>query len=109
MSDNSSYLDLSERIADSFDEIENDITVDLRKTNEEYQSLFQSISELKAQYPFIDKVMEGSGEISLSAEEHEVLTKFFRLQFRLESMERQHIYFRGHTDCYSYLKKVGAL
>lgn len=109
MSDNSSYLDLSDRIADSFDEIENDITVDLRKTNEEYQSLFQSISDLKAQHPFIDKVMEGSGEISLSAEEHEILTKFFRLQFRLESMERQHIYFRGHTDCYSYLKKVGAL
>ena len=79
MSDSSSYLDLSDRIADSFDEIEN------------------------------DKVMEGSGELSLSAEEHAVLTKFFRLQFRLESMERQHIYFRGHTDCYSYLKKVGAL
>ena len=39
----------------------------------------------------------------------EVLTKFFRLQFRLESMEREHIYFRGHTDCISYLKKVMAL
>lgn len=39
----------------------------------------------------------------------EVLTKFFRLQFRLESMEREHIYFRGHTDCISYLKKVRAL
>ena len=109
MSDSSSYLDLSDRIADSFDEIENDITVDLRKTNEEYYSLYQSIAELKTKHAFIDKVMEGSGELSLSAEEHEVLTKFFRLQFRLESMERQHIYFRGHTDCYSYLKKVGAL
>lgn len=109
MSDSSSYLDLSDRIADSFDEIENDITVDLRKTNEEYYSLYQSIAELKAKHAFIDKVMEGDGELSLSAEEHEVLTKFFRLQFRFESMERQHIYFRGHTDCYSYLKKVGAL
>lgn len=109
MSDSSSYLDLSDRIADSFDEIENDITVDLRKTNEEYSSLYQNIAELKAKHAFIDKVMEGDGELSLSAEEHAVLTKFFRLQFQLESMERQHIYFRGHTDCYSYLKKVGAL
>ena len=53
--------------------------------------------------------MDGSGEISLTAEEHEVLTKYFRLRFRLDDMERQRLYFRGHTDCISYLKKVGAL
>ena len=109
MSDNNSYLDLADRIADSFTEIENDITVDLRKSNEEYYSLYQSISELKANHPFIQEVVEGDGEFSLSAEEHEVLTRFFKLQFRLESMEREHIYFRGHTDSISYLKKVGAL
>ena len=74
MSDSSSYLDLSDRIADSFDEIENDITVDLRKTNEEYYSLYQSIAELKAKHAFIDRVMEGSGELSVSGEAHDVLT-----------------------------------
>ena len=109
MNDNNSYLDLADRIADSFTEIENDITVDLRKSNEEYYSLYQSISELKAKHPFIQELMEGDGDLSLSAKEHEILTRFFKLQFRLESMEREHIYFRGHTDCYSYLKKVGAL
>ena len=109
MGDNNSYLDLADRIADSFTEIENDITVDLRKSNEEYYSLYQSISELKAKHPFIQEVMEGDGDLSLSAEEHEILTRFFKLQFRLESMERQHIYFRGHTDSVSYLKQVGAL
>ena len=103
MSDGNSYFDLADRISDSFSEIESDITVDLRKCNEDYFSLYESISDLKV------KVMEGNGELSLSAEEHEILTKFFRLQFRLESMEREHIYFRGHTDCISYLKKVGAL
>lgn len=109
MSDSNTYLELADRIADSFEEIENDITVDLRKNNEEYYALYQRISELKTKHPFIQKVMEGNGELSLSAEEHEVLTRFFRLQFQLESMEREHIYFRGHTDCVSYLKKVGAL
>lgn len=109
MSDSSTYLDLADRIADTFTEIENDITVDLRKSNEEYYSLYQSIAELRAKHPFIQEVMEGDGELSLSAKEHEVLTRFFKLQFRLESMEREHIYFRGHTDSISYLKKVGAL
>ena len=47
MSDSNTYLDLADRIADSFAEIENDITVDLRKSNEEYYSLYQNISELK--------------------------------------------------------------
>ena len=108
MSENSSYLELAGRIADSFEEIENDITVDLRKSNEEYYSLYQSIADLKAKNPFIQKVIEGADGLTLSAEEHEVLANYFRLQFRLESMEREHIYFRGHTDCISYLKKVGA-
>lgn len=109
MSDNNSYFDLADRISDSFSEIESDITVDLRKSSEDYFSLYESISDLKAKHSFISKVLEGNGELSLSAEEHEILTRFFRLQFRLESMEREHIYFRGHTDCISYLKKVGAL
>lgn len=109
MSDNNSYFDLADRISESFSEIESDITVDLRKSSEDYFSLYESISDLKAKHPFISKVLEGNGELSLSAEEHEILTRFFRLQFRLESMEREHIYFRGHTDCISYLKKVGAL
>lgn len=109
MSDNNSYLDLANRIADSFEEIENDITVDLRKNNEKYDSLYQRISELKTKHPFIQEVMEGYSELSLSTEEHDILIKFFKLQFRLESMEREHIYFRGHTDSISYLKKVGAL
>ena len=108
MSDSNSYFDLADRISDSFAEIENDITVDLRKSNEEYYSLYQSIADLKAKNPFIQKVIEGAGGFTLSAEEHEVLANYFRLQFRLESMEREHIYFRGHTDCISYLKKVGA-
>ena len=30
-------------------------------------------------------------------------------QIKDEVLEREHIYFRGHTDCISYLKKVMAL
>ena len=61
MSGSSTYLDLADRIADTFTEIENDITVDLRKSNEEYYSLYQSIAELRAKHPFIQEVMEGDG------------------------------------------------
>lgn len=109
MSDNSSYTDLAQRIEESFAEIEDEAISDFRETDEAYANLYQQITELKASRPLISKIMDGSGEISLAAEEHEVLTEYFRLRFRLDDMERQRLYFRGHTDCISYLKKVGAL
>lgn len=109
MSDNSTYIDLAQRIEESFAEIEDEALADFKKTDETYAALYQQISKLKADNPFIGKVMDGSGDISLTAEEHEVLTEYFRLRFRLDDMERQRLYFRGHTDCISYLKKVGAL
>lgn len=109
MSDNSTYTDLAQRIEESFAEIEDEALADFKKTDETYAALYQQISKLKADNPFIGKVMDGSGDISLTAEEHEVLTEYFRLRFRLNDMERQRLYFRGHTDCISYLKKVGAL
>ncbi|HCJ91882.1 MAG TPA: hypothetical protein DHV92_00960 [Ruminococcaceae bacterium] len=109
MSDNSSYTDLAQRIEESFAEIEDEAISDFRETDEEYNALYQQILRLKENNPFIRKVIDGNGEISLTAEEHEVLTEYFRLRFRLDDMERQRLYFRGHTDCISYLKKVGAL
>lgn len=107
MSD-SSYTDLAQRIEESFAEIEDEAIADFRKTDETYAALYQQIAKLKADNPFIGKVMDGSGDISLTAEEHEVLIEYFRLRFRLDDMERQRLYFRGHTDCISYMKKVGA-
>ena len=109
MSDNSSYTDLAQRIEETFAEIEDEAIADCKKTDETYTALYQQISKLKADNSFIGKVLDGSGGISLSAEEHEILTKYFRLRFRLDDMERRRLYFRGHTDCISYLKKVGAL
>ena len=108
MSD-SSYTDLAQRIEESFAEIEDEAIADFKKTDETYAALYQQISKLKADNPFIGKVMDGNGSISLSTKKHEVLTEYFRLRFKIDDMERQRLYFRGHTDCISYLKKVGAL
>ena len=70
MSD-SSYTDLAQRIEESFAEIEDEAIADFKKTDEPYAALYQQISKLKEDNPFIGKVMDGSGDISLSAEEHE--------------------------------------
>ena len=103
------YPDLPDRLKMSFSEIDSDIVVDLRKTDAEYAALYRELAEIKQQHPFIDTILEGEGAITLSAGEHAALSQAVRLMRKLESMERRHIYFRGHTDAYAYLKEIGAL
>ena len=103
------YFDLPSRLEDSFPEIDSDIVTDLRKTSEEYADIQQQVSDLKQQHPFIMKVMEGKGEIHLTAEEHAAFVQCLRLYLRLDDMERMQLYFRGHTDAVAYLKKIKAI
>lgn len=106
---NDTYFDLAERLEDSFPEIENEIIVYLRENNGDYAALRGKISDIENKHNFIEQVLNGSGEVHLTAEEHAVLTEYSRLRFSLDDMERLQIYFRGHTDAVAYLKKIKAL
>jgi len=103
------YMDLGQRLENDFPEIENDIMADLQESSEEYDGLHQQLSELKARHPAVRKLLEGDGEVRLTAEEHAALKQITQLRFRLDDLERQQLYFRGHTDAISYLKKAGIL
>ena len=104
-----SYFDLPSRIEDAFAEIDSDIVMDLLNTDEDYAALSDRMDKLKTQYPVIDKVNEDSGEIRMTAEEHRAYVDYLNLARQMEDMERQHIYFRGHTDAVAYLKKIKAI
>ena len=47
--------------------------------------------------------------IRMTAEEHRAYVDYLNLVRQMEDMERQHIYFRGHTDTVAYLKKIKAI
>ena len=104
-----SYFDLPSRIEDAFAEIDSDIVMDLLNTDEDYAALSDRMDKLKTQYPVIEKVNEGSGEIRMTSEEHRAYVDYLNLARQMEDMERQHIYFRGHTDAVAYLKKIKAI
>lgn len=106
---NEIYLDLASRLEDAFPEIDSDIVTDLRKNSEEYAEIQQQISDIKKQHPLIMKIMEGNGEIHLTTEEHAAFVQCLRLSRKLDDMERQQLYFRGHTDAIAYLKKIKAI
>ena len=103
------YVDLPERIKADFLNIDGDIVVDLRSTDSEYQSIYHRYAEMQKDYPFLDKVLEESGEVTMTAEEHTAFVEYMRLKRQLDDMERLHIYFRGHMDAYAYLKRIQAL
>ena len=104
-----SYMDLSQRITENFLEMDNDICVELLHTDKEYASLYDKSDNLQHLHPFIMKVLEGTGEISLTKDEHRILAEYLNTKIGMASIERQQIYFRGHTDSFAYLKKIGAI
>ena len=108
---NESYIfqTLPERITALFPEIDSDTAIDLLHSNNEYQQLHQRKKELMEQCPFISAVMEGDGPVSLDEKEHESLADYLNVVNRMEDIERMQLYFRGHTDGFSYLQKIGAL
>ena len=93
-----SYCLLPERISEQFSEIDSDIVMDLAAASPEYTELKAQMEELKRQNLVIGALLEGKGELSFTAEEHEALKEFIRLYMRADNMEREHIYFRGHAD-----------
>lgn len=103
------YFDLPSRLEDDFPRIDSDIVMNLCDTNEEYAGLFQQVSDLNQKYPFIDKLIDGSGEVHLTEDEHDAFVRYLSLVRRMENMERLQIYFRGHTDAVAYLKRIKAL
>ena len=109
MSDNNLYLDLAARISEGFPELDSDVITDFSDSNEEYAALTDRIAEMKKQHPFITQVLEDKGALQLSEQEHGILTEFFALYMQADNMEREQLYFRGHTDCIAYLKRIGAL
>jgi hypothetical protein len=107
--DKETFYDLAERITDAFPEIDSDICTNLFHTDDEYAELRREADKLQQAHPIIARVPEGSGAISLSAEEHAALVRYIGIQRDIEGLERKHIYFRGHTDGFAYLKKIGAV
>ena len=58
--------------------------------------------------PVIAKVMEETGEIHMTVEEHTAFLQYHHLLRKLDDMERMELYFHGHIAA-SYLKRIQAL
>jgi len=103
------FLGLLDQLEEKFLEIDSDLTVVLPERNEEYAKLKARQEELERQYPFIESVLDGEGEVKLTEEEHAGLVEYMRVTDKAENRERLNLYYAGHRNCLAYLKNIGLI
>ena len=103
------YYDLAQRVENNFHEIDSAACADLRDSDAEYAALWMESASLQNDFPVIDQMVEGSGAVSLSPEEHAALVRYLELGHDMQNMERKLLYFRGHTDNYAYLQMISGI
>ena len=104
---NELFTDLPNRIEEDYPELENDMLLELRQKDKDYEQIHEQFYDMEEQYPFILEVLESKGNVSLTEEEHAILLEYLAMYRKMDEKERIHIYFRGHTDALAYLQKTG--
>ncbi|MEY8378830.1 hypothetical protein AALD22_24330 [Lachnospiraceae bacterium 56-18] len=101
------FGNLVKYVEDNFSELENAVLCNLEERDCAYKAVCRQLRHMIEMYPFIAEITEGVGKITISEEEHRVLTDFFKADLEKEELERMQLYFQGHIDGYAYMKKIG--
>ena len=103
------FSKLLNQLEEQFQEMDSEITVALPERDKEYARLKMRLEELERQFPFIETVLDGEGEVRLTAKEHAGLVEYMRVTDDAENRERLNLYYAGHRDCFAYLQRIGLL
>ena len=74
----------------------------LRANHQEYQKIRRQIDVLMQQYPAVRALFESDDAVTLTAEEHEALNRYFCLESNAEMIERAYHFYMGQSMMYSY-------
>lgn len=74
----------------------------LRANHQEYQDIRHQIDVLMQQYPAVRALFESDDAVTLTAEEHEALNRYFCLESNAEMIEREYHFYMGQSMMYSY-------
>ena len=81
----------------------------LKKHDAEYQRLQKKILELIERYPVIETFMESNQSISLTAEEHKAVHRYFQLESGKEMIEEEYHVYMGQAQMISYGAMLGKI
>lgn len=91
------------------EKVDRDTVQELLADHEEYRTFCAKRKELLNQYPVIETLLEDSGEVSISEQEHQAVLEYFQVRDKIENKERLYHYLYGHIHCYEYMKKIGVI
>ena len=74
----------------------------LRANHQEYQEIRHQIDELIQRYPAVRALFESEDAVTLTAEEHKALIRYFCLESSVEMIEREYHFYMGQSMMYSY-------
>ena len=103
------FTGLVAQLEDRFQEMDSGLSTALLETDATYTEIAEHRKELGKRFPFIESVLEGTGAVSLNAEEHAGLVEYLEITNEMENRERLNLYYAGHRDCFAYLRKIGVI
>jgi nitrogen fixation/metabolism regulation signal transduction histidine kinase len=106
---NGIFDELILRLENEFEAMDSELSINLLENDEKYVALQSQIKEIDKKHRFIESVLDGEGELSLTAVEHSQLVEYIRLNDEAETRERKNLYYAGHRDCLAYLSQIGIL
>lgn len=91
------------------EDVNENIRVELNEQSKDYQKLKKQQQRLIKQYACIQSFLYEEGEVRLDQEEHKSVLNYLQLSASVEAFERRGYYMYGHSHCYEYMKRIGAL
>ena len=100
MKEDDRFIPFFEAYKDDFFESMEDVRMYLKNSNLEYKNTQQKLHNI---------LDEADIEKGLSKEECKMLSKIIILNYKLQEIEENEIYFKGGMDAYFYFRKLGIL
>lgn len=110
MKEDDRFIPFFEAYKDDFFESMEDVRMYLKNSNLEYKNTQQKLHNILDNNINIQKIFdEADIENGLSKEECKRLSKIIILNYKLQEIEENEIYFKGGMDAYFYFRKLGIL
>ena len=110
MKEDDRFIPFFEAYNDDFFESMEDVRMYLKNNNLEYKNTQQKLHNILDNNINIQKIFdEADIENGLSKEGCKMLSKIIILNYKLQEIEENEIYFQGGMDAYFYFRKLGIL
>ena len=110
MKEDDRFIPFFEAYKDYFFESMEDVRMYLKNNNLEYKNTQQKLHNILDNNINIQKIFDETDiENVLSKEECKMLSKIIILNYKLQEIEENEIYFKGGMDTYFYFRKLGIL